>query len=282
MNTLKKQNWKDKLYEIIYEADTPAGKLFDVILLIFILASILLVMLESVPSIDIQYHGPLNIAEWIITILFSVEYVLRILIVKRPWKYVISFYGIVDLLSILPKYISLLIGGAQGLAVLRAIRLLRVFRVLKLTRYIGESRYLLLALRKSRPKIMVFLFTVFVLCIILGSVMYLVEGDKGGFTSIPRSVYWCIVTMTTVGYGDIAPITPLGQAFASMIMILGYGIIAVPTGIVSSEMTATREDSNELTSTKSCQSCAISLRRVYAMSTVHLSSLVNLPNFSRN
>ena len=154
---------KNKLYEIIYEADTQAGKAFDVVLLFLIVASVVLVMLESVPSIDIQYHGPLNIAEWIITILFSVEYVLRILIVKRPWKYVISFYGIVDFLSILPKYISLLIGGAQGLAVLRAIRLLRVFRVLKLTRYIGESRYLLLALRKSRPKIMVFLIIIWVL-----------------------------------------------------------------------------------------------------------------------
>ena len=243
---------KNKLYEIIYEADTQAGKVFDVLLLFLIVASVVLVMLESVPSIDIQYHGPLNIAEWIITILFSVEYVLRILIVKRPWKYVISFYGIVDLLSILPKYISLLIGGAQGLAVLRAIRLLRVFRVLKLTRYIGESRYLLLALRKSRPKIMVFLFTVFVLCIILGSIMYLVEGDKGGFTSIPRSVYWCIVTMTTVGYGDIAPITPLGQAFASMIMILGYGIIAVPTGIIGVEIAQAKKVA---TNTQSCQHC---------------------------
>lgn len=243
---------KNKLHEIIYEADTKTGKAFDVVLFFLIVASVVLVMLESVPSIDAQYHKQLNIAEWIITLFFSVEYILRIGVVKKPWKYIVSFYGIIDLLSILPKYISLIIGGAQGLAVLRAIRLLRVFRVLKLTRFIGESRYLLLALRKSRPKIMVFLFTVFLLCIVLGSVMYLIEGKKGGFTSIPRSVYWCIVTMTTVGYGDIAPITPLGQAFASVIMILGYGIIAVPTGIIGVEIAQAKKVE---TNTQSCKHC---------------------------
>lgn len=243
---------KNRLYEVIYEADTKAGKTFDVTLLILIVASVVLVMLESVPSIDALYHTQLDIAEWIITILFSIEYVLRILIVERPFKYMVSFYGVVDLLSIIPKYISLLVGGAQGLAVLRAIRLLRVFRVLKLTRFIGESRYLLLALRRSRPKVLVFLFTVVVLCIILGSVMYLVEGDEGGFTSIPRSVYWCIVTMTTVGYGDIAPITPLGQVVASAIMIMGYGIIAVPTGIIGVEIAQAKKTH---TNTQGCHYC---------------------------
>ncbi len=243
---------KHRLHEIIYEADTAAGKLFDVVLLILILASVVLVMLESVTFIDDTYHNQLDVAEWMVTILFSLEYALRIIVVKRPWKYIISFYGLVDLLSILPKYISLLVGGAQGLAVLRAIRLLRIFRVLKLTRYIGESNHLLIALRRSRPKILIFLFVVLVLCIILGSIMYLIEGDEGGFNSIPKSVYWCIVTMTTVGYGDIAPITALGQFVASIIMIVGYGIIAVRTGIIGVEIAqAKRVHSN----TQACPYC---------------------------
>lgn len=243
---------KHRLHEIIYEADTAAGKLFDVILLILILVSVALVMLESVSFIDARYHYLLDVAEWMVTILFSIEYILRIVIVNRPLKYVVSFYGIIDLLSILPKYLSLLIGGAQGLAVLRAIRLLRIFRVLKLARYVGESNHLILAMRKSRPKILVFLFVVFILCIILGSIMYLVEGDKGGFTSIPKSVYWCIVTMTTVGYGDIAPITPLGQFVASIIMIIGYGIIAVPTGIIGVEIAQAKKIH---TNTQGCLHC---------------------------
>lgn len=243
---------KHRLHEIIYEADTTAGKLFDLVLLVLILASVILVMLESVTVINEDYHSQLDIAEWVITILFSMEYVLRIVIVNRPWKYVVSFYGIIDLLSILPKYISLLVGGAQGLAVLRAIRLLRVFRVLKLTRYIGESNHLMIAMRRSRPKVLVFLFVVFVLCIVLGSIMYLVEGDEGGFTSIPKSVYWCIVTLTTVGYGDIAPITPLGQFLASVIMIIGYGIIAVPTGIIGVEIAQAKKIP---TNTQSCPNC---------------------------
>lgn len=244
---------KHRLHEIIYEADTTAGKIFDVVLLILILASVVLVMLESVVYIDTDYHTQLDIAEWVVTILFSIEYILRILVVKRPWKYITSFYGTIDLLSILPKYISLLIGGAQGLAVLRAIRLLRVFRVLKLTRYVGESNHLMIALRKSRPKILVFLFVVLVLCIILGSIMYLIEGDKGGFNSIPKSVYWCIVTMTTVGYGDIAPVTALGQFVASMIMIVGYGIIAVPTGIIGVEIAQAKKKIH--TNTQACPYC---------------------------
>ena len=244
---------KNRLHEIIYEADTTAGKIFDVVLLILILTSVVLVMLESVAFIDTDYHTELDIAEWIVTILFSAEYVLRILVVKRPWKYITSFYGVIDLLSILPKYISLIIGGAQGLAVLRAIRLLRVFRVLKLTRYIGESNHLVIALRKSRPKILVFLFVVLVLCIVLGSIMYLIEGNKGGFNSIPKSVYWCIVTMTTVGYGDIAPITALGQFVASIIMIVGYGIIAVPTGIIGVEIAQAKKKTH--TNTQACPYC---------------------------
>lgn len=250
-NDKKHTSWKHRLHEIIYEADTPSGKLFDVILLIAILASILFVMLESVPSINAKYGDFLNIAEWIITILFSIEYILRIVAVKKPWKYVFSFYGVIDLLSTIPKYVSLVLVGSHNLAALRALRLLRVFRILKLARYIGESNRLLVALRASRAKIAVFLFFVIILCIILGTVMYMIEGSENGFTSIPRSVYWAIVTLTTVGYGDIAPGTPLGQLIASVIMILGYSIIAIPTGIVSSEMTRAKIHTN----TQACPNC---------------------------
>lgn len=247
-------NWKEKIHEIIYEADTPAGKLFDLVLLIIILASILLVMLESVKPIYENYSDILNISEWVITIFFSIEYIARIISVKKPSRYIFSFYGIIDLLSTIPKYLSLFIIGSHSLVVLRALRLMRVFRILKLTRYIGESTNFVRALKKSRAKIAVFLSFVLILCIILGTVMYLVESDESGFTSIPRSVYWAIVTLTTVGYGDIAPVTALGQFIASIIMIMGYGIIAVPTGIVSSEMTKVEKD-NIPTNTKACTSC---------------------------
>ncbi len=246
-----KRSFKDKLHEIIYEADTPAGKLFDVILLITIIASILLVMLESVESFDTKYHSFLNISEWIITILFSLEYLARITTVKKPWKYIFSFYGIIDLLSTIPKYLAIFFTGTHSLVALRALRLLRVFRILKLARFIGASDSLIKALKASKAKIGVFLFFVVILCVILGTIMYLIEGGENGFTSIPRSVYWAIVTLTTVGYGDIAPHTPLGQFIASIIMILGYGIIAIPTGIVSSEMTKTDVDIN----TQSCSNC---------------------------
>ena len=252
----KEKNWKVKLHDIIYEADTPAGKLFDIILLLVILFSIFLVMLESVESINAQYGYILDISEWIITILFSIEYLARIITVKSPRKYIFSFYGIIDLLSTIPKYLSLFILGAHSLVVIRALRLLRVFRILKLTRFIGESANFGKALRQSRAKIAVFITFVIVLCIILGSVMYLIENDKeSGFTSIPRSVYWAIVTLTTVGYGDIAPITALGQFIASLIMILGYGIIAIPTGIISSEMT--RADKKLIpNNTQNCVNCS--------------------------
>ena len=231
------KKWQVKFHEIIYEADTPAGKLFDIILLIAILASILLVMLESVKTIDAKYHTLLNISEWVITILFTIEYILRIVSVKKPLKYITSFYGIIDLLSTVPKYLSLIFAGSHALVALRALRLLRIFRILKLARYLGASNQLASAIKASRAKISVFLFAVIIAATIFGTIMYMVEGEESGFTNIPKSVYWCIVTLTTVGFGDIAPVTPLGQFIASIIMILGYGIIAVPTGIVSAEYT---------------------------------------------
>ena len=249
------KNWKLKLHEVIYEADTPAGKLFDVILLFVILLSILLVMLESVEGIGSKYSYILDISEWIITVLFTIEYLARIISVKNPKTYIFSFYGIIDLLSTIPKYISLFILGTHSLVAIRALRLLRVFRILKLSRFIGESANFGKALKRSRAKISVFLSFVIVLCIILGTVMYLVESKEGsGFTSIPRSVYWAIVTLTTVGYGDIAPITALGQFIASLIMILGYGIIAIPTGIVTSEMTKS-EKKTIPNNTQNCANC---------------------------
>ena len=248
-----KPYWKLKIHEIIYEADTKEGRLFDVILLLAIIASIVLVMLESIESFDNKYHNFLNISEWIITILFSIEYILRIISIKKPWKYIFSFYGIIDFLSTIPKYLSFIFVGSHHFAALRALRLLRVFRILKLARYIGASNNLKLALKASRAKIAVFLFFVVIVCIILGTIMYMIEGEENGFTSIPVSVYWAIVTLTTVGFGDIAPQTPLGQLIASAIMILGYSIIAIPTGIVSSEITKTAN--NVDINTQSCPTC---------------------------
>jgi voltage-gated potassium channel len=250
----KTSNWKSKLHRIIYEADTPVGKLFDIILLVVILLSIALVMLESIAGLNIKYIREFHLAEWVITFVFTVEYILRIITIKKPKRYIFSFYGIVDLLSTLPTYIAFFSGGFNLLFALRALRLLRVFRILKITRYIGESNKLMRALRDSKAKIFIFLFAVLVITIIMGTVMYMVEGPEHGFTSIPVSIYWCIVTLTTVGYGDIHPGTPLGQLIASFIMITGYGVIAVPTGIVSAELTMGR---NTLvhTNTQNCPNC---------------------------
>lgn len=233
-NELK--GWRRRLYEIIFEADTFAGRMFDVVLLICILLSVLVVMLESVAEVN-QHIGPLlNAIEWFFTIVFTIEYIARLLVLKKKGQYIFSFFGIIDILSFLPAYLALVFPPAQALLVIRSIRLLRIFRIFKLTRFVGESQNLMSALRASRHKIIVFLITVVTSVIIAGTLMYLIEGPENGFTSIPRSIYWAIVTMTTVGYGDIAPNTTLGQTLASLIMIMGYGILAVPTGIVSAEM----------------------------------------------
>ena len=247
--------WQQKLHEIIYEADTPAGKWFDILLLLFILASVLFVMLESVKGLPELWYQFFTRAEWVITILFTIEYVLRIITIKKPRHYIFSFYGLVDLVAIFPLYLSLVISGTGALATLRALRLLRVFRILKITRYIKEGHRLKEALRLSKPKILVFLFAVLIVSMIAGTLMYLIEGDQSGFTSIPRGIYWCIVTLTTVGFGDIAPVTPLGQFIASIIMIMGYGIIAVPTGIVSVAYAKTSIPEPEL-NTQSCPNCS--------------------------
>src|SRR5688572_2732650 len=212
--------WRPKLHEVIFEADTPAGKAFDVALLVAILASVLVVVLDSVPSVRAEHGRKLWVAEWGFTILFTVEYLLRLIAVRQPARYARSFFGIVDLLAVLPTYLSVLLPGAQAFLVVRALRLLRVFRILKLGEFLGEARMLILALKASVRKILVFLAAVLVLVLIIGSVMYLVETEtpKSGFTSIPQSIYWAIVTLTTVGYGDIAPQTVLGRILASLVM----------------------------------------------------------------
>lgn len=227
---------KEKLYRIIFESDTPSGKAFDVALLVAILLSILVVTLESVRWITADYAAWIKAAEWFFTIVFTVEYVLRIYCAPRRIRYVRSFYGLIDFVSILPTYLSLFVAGTQYAMVIRSLRLLRVFRVLKLTHFLGEAEVLRKALKQSAAKIIVFIGVVVTLVFIVGSLMYLIEGPENGFTSIPTSVYWAVVTLTTVGYGDIAPQTVLGQTLATVVMIMGYGIIAVPTGIVSVEM----------------------------------------------
>ncbi len=234
--TKPEKGWRNKVHEIIYEADTPMGKWFDIILILLIVISVLLVMLESVKWIDASYHRTLFILEWVVTLFFTFEYIARIITIKKPLKYIFSFYGIIDFLSTIPLYLSYIIAGSQALLAVRAFRLLRVFRILKLVQFLGEASQLKKALKASRAKITVFLFVVLIVSVILGTLMYLIEGEEAGFTSIPTSIYWTIVTLTTVGYGDIAPITPQGQLIATIIMLLGYGIIAVPTGIVTVEM----------------------------------------------
>ena len=228
--------WRETLNTIIFGAETPMGKAFDVVLIFSIIVSVITVMLSSVVSIHQRYYHILFIIEWSFTLLFTVEYILRLLCVRKPWLYCRSFFGLVDLLSIVPTYLGLLFPGIKYMLVIRILRLLRVFRILKLTEYMSEANVLLDALSNSRRKVLVFLYTVLTLVIVFGSLMYVVEGSEAGFTSIPKSVYWAIVTLTTVGYGDIAPQSPLGQIIAAIIMIMGYGIIAVPTGIYSVEL----------------------------------------------
>ena len=245
--------WQVKLHEVIFEADTRAGKWFDILLLVAILLSVATVMLESVNSISVLYGEELRILEWIFTILFTLEYIARLVSIGKPLKYVFSFYGIIDFVSIIPTYLGIFISGTHTLSIIRSIRLLRVFRILKLAQFISEADVLIKALKASRAKIVVFLFALLSLTFILGTIMYLIETPESGFTSIPRSIYWAIVTLTTVGYGDIAPQTVLGQTLASFIMIIGYAIIAVPTGIVGAELVKTKPNSN----TQSCPNCSL-------------------------
>lgn len=243
-----------RLHEVVFEADTIAGKAFDLSVLVCIVASVGAVVLESVASVRQQHGAELRALEWFFTVLFTGEYLLRLFAVQRPLRYALSFFGLVDLLSILPSYLSLFLEGGQTLLVVRALRLLRVFRILKLGNFLGEAQVLSIALRASRAKITVFLGTVLVLTLLMGSLMYLVEGPTHGFTSIPRGVYWAIVTLTTVGYGDLSPKTDLGQALAACVMIMGYGILAVPTGIVSVELAAATRA--QRWTTQSCPRCS--------------------------
>ena len=242
-----------RLHEIIFEADTPGGKLFDVLLILSIVISVVLVMLDSVGGIRRSYGRLLFIGEWLFTVLFTIEYLLRLYSVGRPLSYATSFFGVVDLLAILPSYLSIFFPGTHYLLVIRILRVLRIFRVLKLVQYLGEIQILSRALLASRRKITVFLFAVLSLVVVFGSLMYLIEDPEHGFTSIPRSIYWAIVTLTTVGYGDISPQTALGQAISAVIMVIGYGIIAVPTGIVTSELSKSYKKS---VSTQACPQCS--------------------------
>ncbi len=247
----KLSGFKLRLYETIFESDTPSGRTYDITLLFCIVASVIIVTLESVSSL--HFDNWLFALEWFFTIIFTLDYIARLYVVPHKRKYIFSFFGIVDLLSILPTYLGIFFIGAQSLMVIRSIRLLRIFRIFKLTRYVGEGQNLRRALKSSQHKIIVFLVTIMTSVIITGTLMYMIEGPEHGFSSIPQSIYWAIVTMTTVGYGDIAPQTPLGQTLASLIMILGYGIIAVPTGIVSAEMVFQRH--KEKITTQVCPHC---------------------------
>ncbi|MBC8553147.1 MAG: ion transporter [Candidatus Brocadiales bacterium] len=244
----KRHSWREVLYEVIFKADTITGKAFDITLIVIIALSVITVILNTVDSIEQEYGYVLHISEWVFTIIFTIEYILRLICCKRPLAYTHSFFGIVDLFSIVPTYISVFIPGSQVLLVVRILRVLRIFRVLKLVKYIGESELLIDALRSSRRKITVFLFSVVTIVIIFGSVMYIVESQENGFNNIPQSIYWAVVTLTTVGYGDVTPHTHIGKVISMVIMVMGYGILAVPTGIVTAEMTKAMGHHNKVSS----------------------------------
>lgn len=253
-----KSKWslfRQKTHIIIYGTNTVAGRLFDIILLILILLSVIVVMLETIKGFDQKYHTEIIIIEWVITTFFTVEYILRIVSIKKPLRYILSFYGIIDLIAILPMYLSLFLIDTHLMVVVRALRLLRLFKILNHPQFSSQSIHLREALLASRGKILVFMYFILVNCILIGSVMYVVEGEESGFTSIPISIYWCIVTLTTVGFGDITPITPLGQFIASFVMILGYGIIAVPTGIVTAEFAKNKSNSINFSRRNPCKKC---------------------------
>ncbi|MFV5693593.1 ion transporter [Flavobacterium sp. LT1R49] len=257
MKTIKSkfESFRQKTNVVIYGTNTASGRLFDLILLGIILLSVFIVMLETVKGFDTKYHHELIVLEWIITVFFTLEYILRILSINKPIKYIFSFYGIIDLIAILPMYLSFILAGASVLTVVRAIKLLRLFKILKHPKFSSQSIHLKEALIASRGKILIFIYFMLISSIIIGSIMYVVEGEEGGFTSIPTSIYWTIVTLTTVGYGDISPITPLGQFIASIVMIMGYGVIAVPTGIVTAEFATNSLKKKVSDTTNPCPNC---------------------------
>src|SRR5690606_1492704 len=258
MEKSKLNHRKERIFEVIFESDTFYGKLFNIILLVVILLSVALVMMESVASINERYHDLLVISEWIITILFTIEYALRIYSVRKPWRYFFSFYGVIDLLSILPTYLGIIYPSSKYLSSIRILRLFRIFRIFGLTDFMRGGNVILIALRNSRGKIVVFLSFVTLIVVVIGSIMYMVEGShpESGFTSIPTSIYWAVVTLTTVGYGDVAPVTAFGKFLASIVMIIGYGVIAVPTGIVTAEaVRGAKKHSEPQKNTQVCQHC---------------------------
>jgi len=249
-----KRDWRRRWYAVVFHSNTKEGRLFDVILLILIIMSVAVVMLDSVPAYRLNYQTYFLTLEWFFTIIFSIEYIVRIVISRKPTIYIRSFYGIIDLVSVLPTYFIFLFPGSQYLVVIRILRMLRIFRVLKLTRFMKASHVLVISLKQSRFKIIVFFEVLITTVVIMGSLMYIIEGPENGFTSIPTSIYWAIITLTTVGFGDITPNTPLGQFFASFIMILGYSIIAVPTGIISAEIVKAGNHSEKIVKCKVCHS----------------------------
>ena len=251
--TYETSRWRQRLHTIIFEADTRAGRAFDVALIVCILASIGLVVLESVPAVNARWHRELFAAELLFTVLFTVEYALRLVAVRQPMAYARSMLGVIDLLAIAPTWLALIVPGAQAFLTVRVLRLLRIFRILKLSEYLAEAAVITGALRASRRKIAVFLYAVLTLVVLIGSLMYMVEGPEHGFTDIPTAMYWAIVTLTTVGYGDLSPRTGMGKLLACVVMILGYAIIAVPTGIVTSELTASKYRGGQ--SRQACPSC---------------------------
>lgn len=257
MNGSESNSFREKSFVVIFGADTPAGKLFDIVLIVLIILSVTVVMLESVESVGDVFGRQLRVAEWVFTTLFTIEYIFRLWCAKEPKGYVFSTFGLIDLIAVLPSYFSLVLPGAQVTAVVRILRVVRVFRILKLVQYVGGTRLLVSALKASRYRIAVFLVAVSTLVTILGSFMYLIETPGNGFTSIPMSVYWAIVTITTVGYGDMAPATPIGQALASILMLMGYAIIAVPMGLFAVGMVkADRADPKfGLRNTTTCMKC---------------------------
>jgi voltage-gated potassium channel len=269
--------FREKTRIIIHGTNTKAGRLFDLILLGIILLSLFLVIMETVEGFNSKYHTQLVFLEWTITIFFTIEYILRVISIDKPIKYIFSFYGIIDFIATLPMYLSIFFPGTSVLTAVRALRLLRLFKIINHPHFTTQSVQLKDAINASRGKIIVFIYFVLICTIIIGSIMYIIEGKESGFTSIPISIYWTIVTLTTVGYGDISPQTPIGQIFASLVMILGYGIIAVPTGIITAEFAKRHihSDGNQNSFKTTCTSCSTVIHNEEALFCHHCGNKLN-------